>query len=271
MSGPAAGQIVTALVVDDEPLARRRIVDLLATRGEASVIGECATGGSAVESVRHLDPDLLFLDVQMPDIDGFEVLAALEPDERPLVIFSTAYDEYAVAAFEVHAIDYLLKPFSDERFDDALRRALDSLGSRRVRESHERVRNLLSQLGLKGPRSGESGSVAYLERFAVPGRERHTIVEAHTVDWIEAARDYVILHADGQRHLLRGTMSAIEERLDPSRFVRIHRSAIVNVTRVRHLQTDANGTYVAVLASGKRLRVGRRYSDSALRRLGLRW
>lgn len=261
------------LVADDEAPARRRIVELLRGWESVRLVGQSATGPATLEAVRDLAPDLLFLDVQMPGLDGFEVLARLGTDERPIVIFSTAYDEYAIAAFEVHAVDYLLKPFADERFEDALRRAERALRSRRVWELHARLEELLGGLGANPESEGspaESG-VRYLRRFAVPEKDRHAVVEAGAVEWIEADGDYVTLHTDGKAHLLRGTMASLERRLDPVRFLRIHRSAIVQVDRVRELRSDEHGDYEVVLRGGRRLRVSRTYRDAALRRLGMKW
>ncbi len=236
------------------------------------MVGQGATGPAVLELVRRLEPDLLFLDVQMPGLDGFEVLARLAPEERPVVVFSTAYDEYALAAFDVHAVDYLLKPFDDDRFEDALERALETLRSRRLREVHDRLRELLAEVAGATEDEGEPREAGrYLERFAVPERGRLTVVPAGDVDWIEADGDYVKLHAGGDSHLLRGTMTALEDRLDPERFARIHRSAIVQLDRIEELRSDEHGDYRVVLADGRRLRVSRTYRPAVLRRMGLAW
>lgn len=269
----------TTLVVDDEALARRRVVEMLHRRDDVQVVGECANGREAVEAIRRLEPDILFLDVQMPGLDGFQVLERLGPQELPAVIFSTAYDEYALAAFDVHAVDYLLKPYADERLEQALERAESLLRARRLGELRERLRALLDDVSV--PRTsdadrqsadpgGPSPDTGYLERFAVPGRKGITLVDAEEVDWIEASGDYATLHEGRTTHLLRTTMTELQRALDPRAFLRIHRSAIVRIARVRRLRSDDHGDYVAVLDDGRELRVGRTYRDDVLHRLGLR-
>lgn len=275
------GVELSVVLADDESLARRRVMELLRGRAGVRVIAQCATGPSTLAAVRELRPDLLFLDVQMPGLTGFEVLARLRPVERPIVVFSTAYDEYALAAFEVHAVDYLLKPYSDERFQESLGRAERALRDRRVSDLHDRLRGLLDEVaaGLDAvpplERYGGGGRASaggpYLERFAVPGGERLTVIDVRAVDWVEAARDYVSLHVGRKTHLLRASLTALERRLDPRRFLRVHRSAIVQLDRIRQLQLDAHGDYVAVLDGGDRVRVGRSYRDALLRRLGRSW
>lgn len=265
---------LTVLVVDDEALARRRVVELLRSRSDVRVIGECSNGREALAAVRELEPDILFLDVQMPGLDGFEVLARLDAEELPAVIFSTAYDEYALAAFDVHAVDYLLKPYADDRLEDALRRAATLLRARQMGDLRERLRGLLDEVS--DPRKDEAAapvsdpSVRYRERFPVPGRRGVTLVDAGKVDWIEASGDYATLHAGEKTHLLRTTMTELERVLDPTEFLRIHRSTIVRLKRIRRLLTDDHGDYIAVLEEGRRLRVGRTYRDVVLQRLGLR-
>lgn len=272
MNGNANPDALTALVADDEALARRRIIDLLRGRDGVRVVGQAGSGTATLEAVRRLDPDVLFLDVQMPGLDGFEVLARLGAEERPLVVFSTAYDEHALAAFEVHAVDYLLKPFADERFEESLQRVQRAVRSDRMGDLQDRLRDLLAQVG-EGPTVGQDGTSAssFLERFAVPAGERLLVIPALEVDRIEAAGDYVRLHVAADSHLVRGTMNALERRLDPQRFIRIHRSAIVQLDRVQALRTDRHGAYQAVLHDGTRLPIGRRFRDALLERFGSRW
>lgn len=265
--------LTTALVADDEELARRRIVELLHTWDSIRIVGECASGPETLRAVREQAPDLLFLDVQMPGLDGFEVLARLEPDQRPVVIFSTAYDEYAIQAFEVNAVDYLLKPYADERFDEAVRRAEQALRGDRDGHVRERLRKLLQGIALvtDDEHGAPENAERFLDRFAIPVKDRWVVVPATSVDWIEASGDYVNLHVASRTYLLRGTMSSIEARLDPRRFVRIHRSTIVRVDAVRTVESGEHGDYTVVLEGGERLRVSRGYRDAVLERLGVRW
>jgi two-component system LytT family response regulator len=261
---------LTVIIADDEAPARHRIAALLAGHPRVRVARQCVTGPATVAAVRELGPDILFLDVQMPGLTGFEVLAALPADERPIVIFSTAYDEYALAAFEVHAVDYLLKPFADDRFDEALRRAEHALRVERIDEWRDRLQMLLADTACAPAATIPAATAGgYLDRFAVPKKERLAVIDAGCVDWIEAARDYVRLHVGSESHVLRAAIGELARRLDPARFVRIHRSTIVQVGRIRELYVDAHGEYVAILEGGARLRVGRRYRADALRRLGL--
>lgn len=263
---------LTAVVADDEALARRRILDLLRGREEVRVVGECSTGTATLNTVRVARPDVLFLDVQMPGLDGFDVLARLDPEERPIVVFSTAYDEHALAAFEVNAVDYLLKPYADDRFEESLDRVVEAFRSRRAGAFQDRLRDLLEQVSPHSAPAGEAGARrAFLERFAVPDGEGFVVVEAESVDRIDAEGDYVCLHAGGDTYLLRGTMKSLERRLDPAAFVRVHRSTIVRLERVRQLCSDSHGDYEVVLDGGARIPVGRRYRDAVLERVGMRW
>lgn len=214
-----------AVIVDDEPLARTSIRLLLERDGEVEVAGECS-GVDAAALIARTRPDIMFLDVQMPEVDGFELLQQIGADAVPVVVFVTAYDNYAVRAFEMHGLDYLLKPFDDARFAHALERA------------KERVRG-------------------YAQRFLVRVREKLIVVNAADIDWIEAADYYVTLHAGGKAHLLRETMAALEKRLDPARFVRVHRSAIVNIDRVREIHPLFRGDCALVLADGTRVKLSR--------------
>lgn len=274
MTDSEEGGALTVLVVDDEALARRRVVELLRPRTDVRIVGECSNGREALAAVRELRPDLLFLDVQMPGYDGFEVLAQLDADKLPAVVFSTAYDEYALAAFDVHAVDYLLKPYADERLEEALELAKRYVRARHMDDLRDRLLRLVDDVA--GPRSaGEDPSFpgpqkGYRERFAVRSNKGATLVETDSVEWIEARGDYATLHAGDRTHLLRATMTELEKSLDPDRFIRIHRSTIVRLDRVRRLVTDDHGDYVVILEGGRELRVGRTYRDAVLRRLGLR-
>lgn len=262
---------VTAVIADDEALARRRIIELLDGHPSVLVVGETTSGPATLDAVRALEPDVLFLDVQMPGLSGFEVLSRLEPGERPVVVFSTAFDEYAIQAFEVAAIDYLLKPYADERFDQAVRRAERALRDDRDDRVRERLRGLLDALPAEDGVRSSASPKPYLERFAIPVRGRWVLASATSVAWIEASGDYVTLHADDRSYLLRGTMASVEARLDPGEFLRIHRSTIIRLDRVRGVEIGEHGDYEVVLVDGERLRVSRARRGATLERLGVTW
>jgi two-component system LytT family response regulator len=238
-----------ALIADDELVARRRIRRLLSTERDIAVVAECADGASAIEAIERERPDLVFLDVQMPERDGFEVVAALDPEALPAVVFVTAYDRYALQAFDVHAIDYLLKPYTAERFRTAVRRARARVHGA---STDERLASLITALR-NAPR--------YLSRINVRATGRIVLVDLAAVDWIEAADNYVRLHAGPRAYLHRETLAALEKQLDPERFVRIHRSAIVQVDRVIELHSASHGDMDVVLRNGKTLTLSRTFRD----------
>ena len=233
-----------AVIVDDEPLARETIRFLLAEDDDVEIAGECS-GVDAAALIERTRPDILFLDVQMPDVDGFGVLAALAPDAMPVVIFATAFDRYALRAFDVHAIDYLLKPFDDERFAQALARAKQQVRARGRGEHDERIAQLLRTRN------------AFAQRFLVRVRDRSIVVNASEIDWIEATDYYVTLHVSGKSYLLREPIASLEKTLDPERFVRVHRSAIVNIDRVREVHPLFRGDRTLVLADGTQVKLSR--------------
>jgi two-component system, LytTR family, response regulator len=245
---------ITALIVDDEPLARRTIRGLLRDDPEVKVVGECGGGREAVESIRRQPPDLLFLDIQMPGMDGFEVLSQIELELVPAVIFITAYDAYALRAFEVHALDYLLKPFTDERFKEALTRAKSHVELREAKAVTQSLRALLRE---RDSASASAGRNDFLTRFIVKRGGRVIFVNSADVDWIEADDYYIKLHVGSRAHLLRLSMKELEGRLDPQSFWRIHRSAIINLDRVKELRQRRNGNYVVALADGTELKLSR--------------
>lgn len=253
---------IRALIVDDEPLARQRIRSLLRSESDIEVIGECANGQDAVAVVRAQRPDLLFLDVQMPHLDGFGVLESLGRP-LPVVIFITAHDRYALKAFEVHALDYLLKPFDRERFRKTLDRARAQVQGTDVNQ------RLLALLGdvQKSRAAGVDGRKAG-DRLAVKSGGRVYFVRFDEIDWIEAAGNYVRLHVGKDSHLLRETMNGLEERLDPDRFLRIHRSTIINLDRIRELQPAFHGDYMVFLRDGTELTLSRGYRDRLQQRFG---
>jgi two-component system LytT family response regulator len=255
---------IRILIVDDEPAARAALRSLLATDREIEVIGECADGQSAIERIEREHPDLVFLDVQMPGMNGFDALRRLDLAELPEVVFVTAYDEYALRAFEVHAADYLLKPFSDDRFRLALTRAKGQVRQRRLGELSDRLVTLLDAVG----RSGSPTAGPYLQRFVIKSGGRATILAVRDIDWIEAEGDYVKIHAGKISHLLRETMKRLETQLDPGRFVRIHRSTIVNIERIKEIQPYFHGEYVVLLQDGTSLKLARGYRQHLETALG---
>jgi two-component system, LytTR family, response regulator len=241
---------VRALIVDDEPLARRGVVLRLEKFRDVEVIGECGDGSSAVEKILELTPDVVFLDVQMPGMDGFEVLRALPKDNLPAVIFLTAYEQHALRAFEFHALDYLLKPVDDERFGDAVRRA------QQIGDSGSKTRMAEKILALLDRRPAK-----YVSRFPVRIGSRIQLVFAEDIEWIAAAGDYAELHSGGRCHLIRETMNSLEEKLDPAHFLRIHRSRIVRMRCIRELRSIDNREYIVKLQDGSEHRSGRSYAD----------
>ena len=245
MSSPEGAKKIRTLIVDDEPLARSNVAVLLKRDPEIDIIGECATGAEAVTEIRKTHPDLLFLDVQMPECDGFDVLELLGKDLPSAIVFVTAYDEYALRAFEAGALDYLLKPFDDARFALALGRA---------------KRWILPGTDL--PRR--------LERVAIKGASQLEFVRVSEIDWIEAADYYACLHVGSRNHLLRRSLAELEEDLDPAEFCRVHRSGIVNLKRVQALRLNPDGEYEVVLESGVRVRLSRRYRKQLEARMGVR-
>ena len=258
----AAAVAVRVLIVDDEPLARAGLRGLLADDPEVAVVGECANGREAMAAIRAHAPDLVLLDVQMPEVDGFAVVREVGASQMPVVVFVTAFDQYALRAFEARALDYLLKPFSDERFRQALERAKEQVRQRRLGALSGQLAALL---GLPGPPDATVPTTAPLAasppqpvaRLEVRLGGRQIFVAVAEIDWIEASDYYVRLHAAGRSHLLRETMQELEARLDPRRFVRVHRAALVAVDRVSELRTDATGRPLLVLRDGTRLPVSR--------------
>jgi len=256
---------IRALVVDDEPAARAAIRALLADDPEIHVVGECADGRTALDAIRSEAPDLLFLDVQMPEMDGFTLLSRLDATELPVVIFVTAYDHYALRAFEVHAQDYLLKPFDDERFRCAVAHAKQQVRQGKLGRLSDRLVALLDGVA-RPPAVASNGQ--YLKRLAIKAGGRVTILGVKDIDWIEAEGDYVKIHAGRAWHLLRETMKHLEAQFDPARFVRIHRSTIVNVERIKELQPYFRGEYVVVLHDGTSLKLSRGYKEHLEAALG---
>jgi two-component system LytT family response regulator len=256
-------QKISALIVDDEKPARQRLRDLLDKQPEVAVVGECASGAEAVRLILESETELLFLDIQMPLMGGFEVIKEVGAARMPVTVFVTAYDAYAVRAFEASALDYLLKPYSDERFDQCLTRALAHV---RTQQREEMSRRLISVLA-QNHEGGARASSTHLERLLVKVGGRVLFLPAEEIDWIEAAGVYVQLHAGSRKFLHRASLGELEASLDPQRFIRIHRSSIVNIQRVQELYPHSHGDYVAVLKDGTRLKLSRSYRPKLETRL----
>jgi len=243
---------LTTLLVDDEPLAREGLRLLLSGDAEVTAIYEARDGREAVAAIRSLRPDLVFLDVQMPEMNGFQVVSEIGAEHMPAIVFVTAHDEHAIQAFEINAIDYLLKPVSRERFAKALARAKARIGSIPVDETSRRIVSLLEALAAPS---------RYLKRLAVRSAGKTIFVDLKDVDWIEAAENYAQLHVERSAHLVHVAMNTLEKSLDPAMFLRVHRSAIVNIGRIRELRPASHGECVLTLVGGVRLQSSRTYHE----------
>jgi two-component system LytT family response regulator len=250
---------IKSLIVDDEPLARARIHELLAREADIEVVAECANGVEAVSAIASHSPDLVFLDVQMPELSGFGVIERLDSGPLPVIVFVTAHDAYALKAFEVHALDYLLKPFDRERFQRTLERARETLKGRGDGEFDRRLGELLNEVGERK---------RYLSRMIVKGDGASILVQVKDIDYFESAGNYARICIGRDRYLLRETMNALETGLDPEQFVRIHRSCIVNLDRVRGFEPFFHGDYVVRLHDGRTLTLSRTFRERVEERLG---
>ncbi len=250
---------IRAIIVDDEPLARERIRTLLALESDFEVLAECENGNEAVDAIEKFEPDLVFLDVQMPAVDGFDVLAALDQDRLPSVVFVTAFDQYAVKAFEVHALDYLLKPFGSARFAEALDRARKMVEQARAGV----VRTELAQL-IRDTRNEQRAG----NKLLIKTEGKIVFVPADRIVWIEAAGNYVRIHTRDDLFLMRETMAGMERRLPLEKFVRIHRSTMVNFDDIKELLPTFNNEFMVVLRGGEKLKLSRKYRPDLERRLG---
>ena len=249
--------MLRVLIVDDEPVARRRIRRLLRADRDVDVVGEAADGAAAVQAIAEKQPDLVFLDVQMPELDGFGVLRRVGPGRAPGVIFVTAFDQYALRAFEVHAVDYLLKPFTRERLLDAVARVRESRPPGERRED-PRLAALLEEL-TERPR--------FLRRLPARAGSRIVLVDAAEIDWLQSADNYVLVHSGGREYLMRETLTRLEGELDPQEFVRIHRSVLVRFDRIGDLVPTVHGDYRVTLKNGVQLTLSRTYRDRVERAL----
>jgi len=265
----ASGAPIRTLIVDDEPLARRGLELRLASYPEIEIVGQCGDGADALAAIARLQPDLLFLDVQMPGVDGFETLRAIPAAQMPLIVFVTAYDHYAIRAFEASAVDYLLKPVDDSRLHQALYRVHEAREQRKAQSHCAKLLNLLGELSgrpaLTLTEALDAESAERLRRedkLAIRDGGRTVRVEMRSIRWVDAAGDYMCIHTDGETYVLRATMRELEQQLDPQRFPRVHRSTIVNVARVTELRPHTNGEYFLTLDCGHELKLSRSYRDT---------
>ncbi len=250
----STGSVVRIIIADDEQLARQKLRLLLDSESQVEVVAECHNGMQTLSAIRTGRPDLLLLDIQMPDLDGFQVLSEVSPAEMPVVIFTSAYDQYAIRAFEAHALDYLLKPFDQERLHHAIERARFELWNAKGRDITSRILDMLSQVKTEKQIVPE-----YDGRLVIKTKGRIIFLNLEEIDWIEASANYVRLNVGRESYLFRETISRISERLNPNDFIRIHRSMIVNVQKIKELIPVNSGEYIVVLKSGKELSCSRGY------------
>ncbi|MBL7961098.1 response regulator transcription factor [bacterium] len=252
---------IKTIIVDDEALARRRIKKLLAARADVDVVAECNNGNDAIASIESLKPDLVFLDIQMPEIGGFELIERLDVKNFPVIIFVTAHDSYALKAFDINAVDYILKPFDDERFYHALDRACELIEQKETGAWAKRVFKMLNGLQQE-PGAAASSNSNYLDRIVIRTSGRIHFASTDAIDWIEASGKHLDIHAGKSVHRIRESMSDLERKLDPKKFLRIHRSYIINISRIREMQSWHKGEYMVILENDTKLVTGRGYRDN---------
>ena len=258
---------IRTLIVDDEPLARETIEMLLKPRIDIDIVGMCKDGEEAIDVIRTEKPELVFLDIQMPGKNGFEVVEAIGIDQMPVIIFATAYDEYALQAFEANALDYLLKPFDDERFERALNRAINQIQKNEIGVIRRQIQNLVQSN--TQDKIDSKPDKKFVSRMMIKERDSMFFIKTEDIDWVEAAGDYVSIHIGSRTHLIRETMAGMEKKLDDQQFVRIHRSTIINLERIKEFKPYFHGDYMVYLDIGKELRVSRRYWSRVEKALGL--
>lgn len=259
---------IRTLIVDDEPHAREGIRIRLQDAPSIDIIGECSSGLEALEAIHTLKPDLVFLDIQMPGMNGFEIVQKIGIEPVPIIIFVTAYDSYAVKAFEYHALDYLLKPINDKRFKDMIKSVLSEVSHRNLEKYSNTLRSLVNDYFEKienndeEPKSdkGKTNDV-YLSRFMIKTKDYISIVPSNEIEWIESAGDYVYVHANSKKHIVRETLTFLEKKMDPKKFIRIHRSIIVNIEKIKNLRPNESGDYDVFLHTGAKLKLSRTYRD----------
>ncbi|MBI1732147.1 MAG: response regulator transcription factor [Gammaproteobacteria bacterium] len=256
------------LIVDDEALARRGLRMRLERHKDVEILGECRNGREALASIPELEPNLVFLDIQMPGFDGFDVVRSLQGDDMPMVIFATAFDQYAIRAFEVHAVDYILKPVDEDHLARALERARDRLTGKQAVSEKEHLLDVIGEITGRAPAEveqwigdGTTPARRYPEKIAIRDGGSTALVPARDIDWVDAAGDYMCVHAKGLIHVMRITMKQLEEQLDPALFLRVHRSTIVNIDRVQKISAHMNGEYHLILSDNTRLKMSRGYKD----------
>jgi two-component system LytT family response regulator len=264
---------IRTLIVDDEPHAREGISLRLKEYSQVEIVGECSSGREAVKAINTLHPDLVFLDIQMPEMTGIEVVRQCSPASSPIVIFVTAYDKYAVKAFEYHALDYLLKPISDDRFRDTMKIALTEIGHKNLEKYTKRLRAVVNDY-LSGVDAGVADEATvplpaakvpaanYLSRLMIKSKDSILVLPVEEIEWIEAAGDYVYIRANAHKYMIRETLSSLIEKLDPNVFVRIHRSVIVSAKKIKTLRQNEHGDYDVFLEDGTKLKMSRTYRES---------
>ena len=259
---------IRTIIVDDESLARRGLKIRLKAFNDIEIITECANGREALAAIEEHSPDLVFLDIQMPGIDGFEVVQKIQADSMPLIVFATAFDQYAIEAFEIHAVDYVLKPIEDERLSVAIERVRQHLKQNENENHKQRLMDLITNITGQTPSeinelliNGGLREKGYPEKIAIKDRGETTLVPSKEISWIEAAGDYMCIHANDQVHVLRSTMKNLESLLNPQNFQRVHRSTIVNLEKIEKVCSHINGEYYLILDSGSRLKMSRSYRD----------
>lgn len=268
---------INTIIVDDEPLAREGIRMLLEKDPDIFLAAEFRSGKEALEYIQNKSADLMFIDIQMPGMSGFDTVSCITPECRPVIIFVTAFDQYALQAFKIHAIDYIMKPISDEDFSQALSKAKEYIRLKAFRDISFKLSGLLQDLGgIKEPDSNISAadeqgdSIKYIDRFPVTLSGRTFFIRTDSIDWIEAYDYYVKIHESGKSHLYRETMNKLETRLNPEKFVRVHRSAIVNIDRIREIETFFNGEYMIILNDNTRIKLSRSRKDHLKKLLNLK-